>query len=87
MSFAALARNCASRTSAMRSLTVHTSSRQPTVAAAAVRRGGGGQRRNMGGAVDRPISQSMEAELFQGHSKEPEGWESTIYLTYAASSV
>ena len=29
----------------------------------------------------------MEAELWQGHPKEPEGWETTIYLTYAASAV
>jgi len=39
----------------------------------------------MGGG--QPISRSMEAELWQGHPKEPEGWETTIYLTYAASAV
>ena len=44
------------------------------------------QRRFMGGG-GQPISRSMEAELWQGHPKEPEGWETTIYLTYAASAV
>ncbi len=29
----------------------------------------------------------MEAELWQGHPKEPEGWETTIYLTYGATVV
>ncbi len=43
------------------------------------------QRRFMGGG--QPISRSMEAELWQGHPKEPEGWETTIYATYAASAV
>jgi hypothetical protein len=45
------------------------------------------QRRFMGGGGGQPISRSMEAELWQGHPKEPEGWETTIYLTYAASAV
>lgn len=39
----------------------------------------------MGGG--QPISRSMEAELWQGHPKEPEGWETTVYLTYAASAI
>ena len=85
MSFAALARGCA--TGGMRRL--------PTVS------GGGAatlrnnntlqaartttQRRSMGGG--QPISRSMEAELFEGHPKEPEGWETTIYLTYGATVV
>ena len=86
MSFAALARGCATR--GMRRL--------PTVS------GGGAvtllrnnnnimqprpttQRRLMGGG--QPISRSMEAELFEGHSTEPEGWETTIYLTYGATVV
>mmetsp|Transcript_10461 Transcript_10461/g.14819 ORF Transcript_10461/g.14819 Transcript_10461/m.14819 type:complete len:153 (+) Transcript_10461:64-522(+) len=43
------------------------------------------QRRWMGS--DMPTPQSMKAELWQGHSKEPEGWETTIYLTYAAAAV
>jgi len=43
-------------------------------------------RRFMGGG-GQPISQSMEAELWQGHPKEPQGWETTIYLTYAATAV
>jgi len=43
------------------------------------------QRRFMGGG--QPISRSMEAELWQGHPKEPEGWETTVYLTYAASAI
>jgi hypothetical protein len=29
----------------------------------------------------------MEAELFQGHPKEPEGWETTIYLTYGSTVI
>lgn len=29
----------------------------------------------------------MEAELWQGHPKHAEGWETTIYLTYGASVV
>ncbi|KAL7541850.1 hypothetical protein ACHAXR_011279 [Thalassiosira sp. AJA248-18] len=29
----------------------------------------------------------MEAELWQGHPKEPEGWETTVYLTYGATVV
>lgn len=43
-------------------------------------------RRSMGGG-HQPISQSMEAELFQGHPKEPEGWETTVYITYATTVV
>ena len=43
------------------------------------------QRRAMGGG--QPVSQSMQAELWQGHSKKPEGWETTVYATYAASAV
>ena len=42
------------------------------------------QRRAMGGG--QPVSQSMQAELFEGHPKTPEGWEKTIYATYAASA-
>lgn len=42
-------------------------------------------RRFMGGG--QPVSRSMEAELWQGHSKEPEGWETTIYFTYGATAV
>ncbi|KAL3762955.1 hypothetical protein ACHAWU_001102 [Discostella pseudostelligera] len=48
-------------------------------------------RRYMGGGGGdhhhQPISRSMEAELWQGHPKEPEGWETTIYLTYGATVV
>ena len=43
------------------------------------------QRRSMGGG--QPVSRSMEAELWQGHPKQPEGWEGTIYFTYAATAV
>ena len=39
-----------------------------------------------GGGGHQPISRSMEAELFGGHPKE-EGWETTTYITYAASAV
>lgn len=45
-------------------------------------------RRYMGvGGGSQPISRSMEAELWQGHPKEPEGWETTIQITYAATVV
>jgi len=40
-----------------------------------------------GGGGHQPISRSMEAELFQGHPKEPEGWETTIYLTYGSTVI
>ncbi|KAL7488480.1 hypothetical protein ACHAW6_014077, partial [Cyclotella cf. meneghiniana] len=43
-------------------------------------------KRCMGGGGHQPISRSMEAELFGGHPKE-EGWETTTYITYAASAV
>lgn len=33
------------------------------------------------------MSQSMEAELWQGHPKEPEGWETTTYVTYGLTVV
>lgn len=74
MSLAALARGCA----------IHGSNglrKMRFLPAAAPRRlmgGGGGHQ---------PISRSMEAELFQGHPKEPEGWETTIYLTYGSTVV
>jgi ESSS subunit of NADH:ubiquinone oxidoreductase (complex I) len=48
------------------------------------------QRRTMGGGGGYPegkIPQSMEAELFQGHSKHPEGWETSIYVTYSLAAV
>mmetsp|Transcript_26721 Transcript_26721/g.39094 ORF Transcript_26721/g.39094 Transcript_26721/m.39094 type:complete len:157 (+) Transcript_26721:182-652(+) len=44
-----------------------------------------GSKRRMGGG--QPESQSMKAELWGGHSKEPEGWENTIYVTYAVGFV
>ena len=34
-----------------------------------------------------PKPQSMEAELWEGHPKHKEGWESTIYLTYGVATV
>uniref|UniRef100_A0A7S2WJX2 NADH dehydrogenase [ubiquinone] 1 beta subcomplex subunit 11, mitochondrial n=1 Tax=Eucampia antarctica TaxID=49252 RepID=A0A7S2WJX2_9STRA len=43
------------------------------------------QRRNMGGA--QPVSQSMKAELWGGHSKEAEGWETTLYATYVGATI
>ncbi len=70
---ASLARRCTIRAAASNSLKKTPSS---TTAV---------QRRFMGGG--QPISRSMEAELWQGHPKEPEGWETTIYMTYAASAV
>lgn len=44
-------------------------------------------RRTMaGGGGHQPVSRSMEAKLFEGHP-ENEGWETTIYVTYATSLV
>mmetsp|Transcript_24219 Transcript_24219/g.49590 ORF Transcript_24219/g.49590 Transcript_24219/m.49590 type:complete len:169 (-) Transcript_24219:365-871(-) len=43
-------------------------------------------RRTMAGGGHQPVSRSMEAKLFEGHP-ENEGWETTIYVTYAASLV
>jgi hypothetical protein len=34
-----------------------------------------------------PESQSMQARLWEGHNTKPEGWETTIYATYAASTI
>ena len=45
----------------------------------------GVQRRSMGGG--QPESQSMQARLWEGHKTEPEGWEKSIYATYAATTV
>ena len=39
----------------------------------------------MGGG--QPESQSMQARLWEGHSTKPEGWETTMYATYAATAV
>jgi hypothetical protein len=80
MSFATLARSCISRGSAL-TLRNARNTPTPTTATNAPRRFMGG------GGGHQPISRSMEAELFQGHPKEPEGWETTIYMTYAASAV
>ena len=80
MSFATLARSCISRGSAL-TLRNARNTPTPTTATTAPRRFMGG------GGGHQPISRSMEAELFQGHPKEPEGWETTIYMTYAASAV
>jgi len=84
MSFATVARTCATRgansvRSSRRLPAVSAGNAQPASIRAAPRRfmGGGGQ----------PVSQSMEAELWQGHPKTPEGWETTIYLTYGATAV
>ena len=85
MSFAALARGCATR--GVRRLPtvsgggVATLRNNNTLQAARTTT----QRRSMGGG--QPISRSMEAELFEGHPKEPEGWETTVYLTYGATVV
>mmetsp|Transcript_25690 Transcript_25690/g.32386 ORF Transcript_25690/g.32386 Transcript_25690/m.32386 type:complete len:156 (+) Transcript_25690:2-469(+) len=34
-----------------------------------------------------PESQSMQARLWEGHNVKPEGWETTVYATYAAATV
>ena len=39
----------------------------------------------MGGG--QPESQSMQARLWEGHPIKPEGWENTIYATYAGAAV
>ena len=36
---------------------------------------------------DMPKPQSSQAELWEGHPKTKEGWETTTYLTYAASAI
>lgn len=38
-------------------------------------------------AGGQPQSQSQQARLWEGHNTEPEGWETTVYATYAASAV
>ena len=43
------------------------------------------QSRSMGGG--QPESQSMQARLWEGHPTQPEGWENTMYVTIAASTV
>jgi hypothetical protein len=46
------------------------------------------QQRGMGGnATTLPKPQSEDAVLFGGHSTEPEGWETTIYVGYTLSLI
>eukprot|EP00557_Chaetoceros_sp_GSL56_P012764 CAMPEP_0176486492 /NCGR_PEP_ID=MMETSP0200_2-20121128/5595_1 /TAXON_ID=947934 /ORGANISM="Chaetoceros sp., Strain GSL56" /LENGTH=153 /DNA_ID=CAMNT_0017883193 /DNA_START=217 /DNA_END=678 /DNA_ORIENTATION=- len=47
------------------------------------------QRRPFGAASSssQPQSQSQQARLWEGHNTEPEGWETTVYATYLASTV
>ena len=45
------------------------------------------QRRFLGANNNMPRPQSMDAELWQGHPKHKEGWETTIYLTYGAATI
>jgi len=83
MSFATLARSCATRGSnslqSVRRLPTASGNSVTAPVTKAPRRfmGGGGQ----------PISRSMEAELWQGHPKEPEGWETTVQITYVATAI
>jgi len=82
MSFASLSRSLVTRGSnSLRSVRRLPSSSGNSLTAAATKT----PRRFMGGG--QPVSRSMEAELWQGHPKEPEGWETTIYLTYGATVV
>lgn len=74
MSLVALARGCATRGS----IGLRKMGLLPAAAPRRFMGGGGGHQ---------PISRSMEAELFGGHPKEPEGWETTIYLTYGATVI
>ena len=39
------------------------------------------------GSGGQPQPQSMQARLWEGHNTQPEGWETTVYATYAASAV
>ena len=85
MTFAALSRSHAIRRSAV---ALRSAPRLPTTKYASQTTPAAPPRRFMaGGGGHAPISRSMEAEPFQGHPKEPEGWETTIYITYAASAV
>ena len=34
-----------------------------------------------------PRPRSMDAELWGGHSKEPEGWETILYVTYGLATI
>lgn len=45
------------------------------------------QRRTFGAASSQPQSQSQQARLWEGHNTQPEGWETTVYATYFASTV
>ena len=80
MSFATLARGCNMRRLpvALRNNRIATTNKNNNTPRRFMGGGGGG---------GQPISQSMEAELWQGHPKTPEGWETTIYLTYGATAV
>ena len=80
MSFATLARGCGGGIRRVSAVATRSNNNNITQLRKTPPRrfmGGGGQ----------PISQSMEAELWQGHPKEPQGWETTVYLTYAATAV
>ena len=48
---------------------------------------GGGAAAAAAAAAPQPESQSMRARLWEGHSTKPEGWENTLYATYAASAI
>mmetsp|Transcript_18397 Transcript_18397/g.25310 ORF Transcript_18397/g.25310 Transcript_18397/m.25310 type:complete len:170 (-) Transcript_18397:376-885(-) len=72
----------------LRSTSRAATRRAPAATASVSRRGGAPSlltKRRMGGG--QPESQSMKAELWEGHSKEPEGWETAIYFTYAVGFV
>ena len=93
-SFTALARGIAARTGSnslrsSRRLPVAASSGNNSLTANAARSTQTAPTRRFmgGGGGHQPVSRSMEAELWQGHPKEPEGWETTIYLTYGATAV
>jgi hypothetical protein len=79
MSFATLVRGCGGGIRRVSAVASRSNNNNTQLRKTPPRRfmGGGGQ----------PISRSMEAELWQGHPKEPQGWETTIYLTYAATAV
>ena len=74
MSFASIARSC-----------IAVSGRRCPAARVSGGSATATMRRRMGGG--QPVSRSMEAELWQGHPKEPEGWETTVYLVYGGTAV
>ena len=63
-------------------------SRRVVVPLARRRFAGGGHHGDHGHAgMNMPRPRSMDAELFGGHSKEPQGWETVVYVTYGLATI